>query len=53
LAPGGIDGRYGKVNAMIPLEDGVEKDGGSSFCGVCVGVASHLLLGDLGRHLVF
>ncbi|KAK1646145.1 hypothetical protein QYE76_063950 [Lolium multiflorum] len=38
------------VNAMIFIEDGVEKDGGSNFYGVCVGVseclrcASHLLL---------
>ena len=35
---GGIDGRSCKVNAMISLEDGVEEDGGSNFCGVCVGV---------------
>lgn len=35
---GGIDGRPGKVNAMIFLEDGVEEDGGSSFYGVGVGV---------------
>ena len=35
---GGIDGRPGMVNAMISLEDGVEEDGGSNFCGVCVGV---------------
>jgi hypothetical protein len=35
---GDIDGRSGKVNAVIPLEDGCEEDGGSDFCGVCVGV---------------
>jgi hypothetical protein len=35
---GGIDGRPGKVNVMISLEDGVEEDGGSNFYGVCVGV---------------
>jgi hypothetical protein len=35
---GGIDGRSCKVNAMISLEDGVEEDGGSNFCGVCVGM---------------
>jgi hypothetical protein len=33
---GGIDGRSCKVNAMISLEDGVEEDGRSNFCGVCV-----------------
>ena len=35
---GSIDGRPGKVNAMIPLEDGVEEDGGSNFYYVCIGV---------------
>jgi hypothetical protein len=35
---GGIDGRPVKVNAMIPLGDGFEEDGGSDFCGVCNGV---------------
>jgi hypothetical protein len=35
---GDIDGRSGKVNVVIPLEDGCEEDGGSDFCDVCVGV---------------
>jgi hypothetical protein len=35
---GDIDGRSYKVNAMIFLEDGVEEDGCSNFCDVCVGV---------------
>jgi hypothetical protein len=34
---GGIDGIPSK-DAMIPLEDGVEEDGGSNSCGVGVGV---------------
>jgi hypothetical protein len=25
-------------NAMISLEDAIEEDGGSNFCGMCVGV---------------
>jgi hypothetical protein len=33
-----IDGRPGKVNAMIPLGDGFEEDGGSDFYGVCNGM---------------
>ena len=37
---GDIDGRSGKVNAVIPLEDGCEEDGGSDFCGVCSGMRS-------------
>jgi hypothetical protein len=35
---GGVDGRSGKVNAVIPLGDGFEEDGGSDFYGVCNGV---------------
>nr|XP_051201680.1 uncharacterized protein LOC127315213 [Lolium perenne] len=35
---GGIDGRSCKVNALISLEDGIEEDGGSNSCGVCVSV---------------
>ncbi|KAK1681269.1 hypothetical protein QYE76_042117 [Lolium multiflorum] len=35
---GDIDGRSGKVNALIPLEDGCEEDGGIDFRGVCVGM---------------
>jgi hypothetical protein len=37
---GGIDGRPGKVNAMIPLGDGFEEDDSSDFCSVCNGVHS-------------
>jgi hypothetical protein len=36
---GGVDGRHGKVNVVIPLDDGFEEDDGDSdFCGVCNGV---------------
>jgi hypothetical protein len=35
---GDIESRHCKVNAMIPLEDGVEEYGGSNFGGVCVRV---------------
>ena len=37
---GDIDDRSAKVNAVIPLEDGCEEDGGSDFCGMCNGVHS-------------
>jgi hypothetical protein len=35
---GGIDGRPGKVNALISLGDGFKEDGRSDFCGVCAGM---------------
>ena len=37
---GDIDGRPGKVNALISLGDGFEIDGGCELCDVCDGTPS-------------
>jgi hypothetical protein len=34
---GGIDGKPGKVNVLIPPEDGFAEDGGGDFGSVCIG----------------
>ena len=61
---GDIDGRSGKVNALISLGDGFEDDGGCVLCGACDGVRSGFAyldvlltrrppMGGFGRHSAF